>query len=80
MFVCIECGAIFENPKEWQETHGLDSGPYEGFSSCPYCGGNYTEAFRCDTCGDWITDGYIKIGNDRYCQDCYEFRELGDED
>lgn len=80
MFVCIECNAIFEEPAHWQESHGLSTPPYEQFSGCPHCKGNYTEAPRCDCCDDYITSNYI-LTNDgkRYCEDCICTMQLGDE-
>ena len=81
MFVCVECGSTFEEPKSWEEKHGLDCGPYENFSGCPYCGGAYVEAHRCDCCGGWITsDSYVKIGDERYCEDCFDIRFLGNDE
>ena len=79
MYVCIECGKIFTEPDYWEERHGLDTGPYEHFSGCPICNGNYMDAYRCDECDEWITDEYIKIGEKRYCQDCYLIYNLGEE-
>ena len=81
MFVCIECGHIFEEPQRWEETHGLDCGPYEQFSGCNICGGAYTEAYKCDSCNEWITtERYSKTKNgDRYCEECFTVFELGDE-
>lgn len=79
MYVCIECGNLFENPIEWVETHGLDTPPYEHWSGSPCCRSNYTEAFRCNECDDWITGDYIRVGDKRYCDSCYSHMELGDE-
>ena len=79
-FVCIECRSIFQEPIYWEETHGLDSPPYEKFSGCPMCHGAYTETYECDCCGDPITDDYIKIEDKRYCQECCQTVELGEED
>lgn len=79
LFVCLECGEIFEEPVYWEETHGLDTPPYEQWSGCPYCKGCYTEAHRCDCCDEWITDDYIIVNENRYCQDCYRPVELGEE-
>jgi hypothetical protein len=79
MFVCLECGCTFEDPKHCVNKHGLDTPPYEEYSVCPECGGDYTEAFRCDCCDEWITDTYIKIGSERYCDDCYHIMKLGEE-
>ena len=79
MFVCLECGHIFETPKRWEETHGLAYGPYEKWSGCSICGGAYAEAYKCDCCEDWINDDYIKVDGNRYCQDCCREVKLGDE-
>ena len=80
LFVCFECGSIFSEPLYWEETHGLDSPPYEQWSGCPYCKGDYIEAFKCDCCEEWITDSYIKTDDDkRYCENCFTKRDLGDE-
>ena len=79
LFVCIECGNLFETPDEWEETHGLDHGPYEHWTGCPACGGRYTDAHRCDECEEWIVDDYIKVGGKRYCSECCLPMELGEE-
>ena len=80
MFVCIDCGKVFESPGRWQETHGLDTPPYEEWTGCPRCGGSYTTAYRCEECGKWITDTYVKIDDTRYCSHCYQVTDLGDEE
>ena len=79
LLVCLECGALFEEPAEWEEKHGLDCGPYERWSGCPSCYGGYTDAHRCNECEEWIVDDYIKIGDKRYCSECYLPMELGEE-
>ena len=80
MFVCLDCGRVFEDPIHWEETHGLDTPPYEHFTGCPYCGGAYTEAHRCDCCEEWIVDDYYKTDDgQRYCEDCIRKIRLGDE-
>ena len=81
MFVCIECGNVFQEPMCWEEKYGLDCGPYEKWSGCPNCGSSYTKAYRCDYCGEWITGDYIKVENDnRYCKNCFRHMELGEEE
>lgn len=81
MYVCVECGCVFQEPDYWEETHGLDYGPYEKWSGCPSCGGSYTEAYPCDCCGEWINDTYIKTDDDeRFCIGCYRVMRLGDEE
>ena len=81
MFVCLDCGRIFESPRHYVDSHGLDAGPFEEWYGCPSCGGAYTEAYECDGCGKWITGEYIKTKNDeRFCENCYTQMMLGDED
>lgn len=76
MFVCKDCGRIFEEPREYTETHGLDSPPYEHWRGCPLCGGTYTEAIRCDGCGEYIVGEYIKTIDYRYyCENCFKTRD-----
>ena len=41
MWVCEHCGAEFNEPKEYYETHGLPSPPYELFRECPECSSTY---------------------------------------
>lgn len=50
---CLECGHIFEEGEQavWEETHGLDTPPYEKFSGCPICKGAYEETIPCKICG-----------------------------
>ena len=80
MFICTDCEYLFEDPKYYVEKHGLDTPPYEEFYGCPHCAGAFVETFKCDLCGDWIIGNYVKIDNDRYCEDCYTKYELGEED
>ena len=82
MFVCLECGNLFEEPIEWKEDRGECFGfpAYEELSGCPYCKGSYVETYRCGCCGEWInTNTYVQIGDERYCEDCFEVKDLTDE-
>lgn len=80
MFVCLDCNETFTNTKHYVETHGFDAPPYEEWDGCPYCNGAYTEAYKCDGCGKWITGEYIKTKNDeRFCENCYTAYEIGEE-
>lgn len=79
MYVCCECGATFKEPEDWEERHGLDYGPYEQLSGCPRCGGAYTETYRCDYCGEWITDDYVQIGDEMFCDDCFTRGNIRDD-
>ena len=79
MFLCCECGKIFEEP-EWHEEYrgecfGFPS--YEEFSTCPECGGVYVETYECDCCEKWITGDYVELDNgSRYCESCYVIRSI----
>lgn len=82
MFVCCECGKVFSQPIEWREDRGEHFGfpAYESLIGSPCCYGNFTEAYPCDCCGDWITGDYVKTDNgERYCENCIIHYELGDE-
>lgn len=80
MFVCLHCFGEFEEPTRWYETHGLDYPPYESCYGSPCCNENYVEAHRCDACGEWITTRkYVRIGDERFCEDCFEMCELKDD-
>jgi formylmethanofuran dehydrogenase subunit E len=80
LFICMECGELFEHPVEWVETHGFSTPPYEHWSGSPCCHGNYAETFKCDMCDEWIEGQYIKTNDgDRICDNCYETYDIGDE-
>ena len=83
MFICLECGKLFSDPKHYKEYQGECFGypAYEEFDACPNCSGAYAETYQCDCCGEWIIDDYIKTDDGkRYCTDCCCPHELGDED
>jgi hypothetical protein len=78
--ICVECGCLFENARQYIETHGLDTPPYESYAGCPYCGGAFTETYKCDACNEWIVGQYIKLNSgERICEECYTTYELGEE-
>lgn len=80
MFICLDCGSTFTHPQHFIERHGFDYGPFEERDGCPKCGGACTEAYKCDCCGNFIDDTYIKTDDgNRYCLDCYQVIHLGDE-
>lgn len=69
MFICNDCGNVFEEPEyfTWTETLCvLDGRPYREDCAepiCPDCGTtNFEEAYACENCGEWgwdfeLTDG-----------------------
>lgn len=76
MYVCLDCGCVFEEPESYCEKHGLDYGPYEEWDGCPSCGGSYTETYRCDCCGEWITNDYVQIDDERFCDNCFTIHSI----
>ena len=78
MWICLDCNSLFQDPKHYVEMHNLDTPPYEEYDGCPYCGGAYARAHKCDCCGSWIVGDYIKTDDGkRYCDNCYISIELG---
>ena len=69
MYRCCECGNLFEEGEQavWDERHGLDSPPYEMWSGCPICCGDYEEVHQCKECGDWHSEGELYDG---LCESC----------
>ena len=79
MFLCLECGKLFEEPEKYEDSHGLDYPPYETWYGCPSCAGGYVETFQCDVCGDYITGKYIKTADDDIiCEECYVVKDVED--
>ena len=78
MFICLDCGLVFEEPEHYVDTHGLDSPLYEYWNGCPECGGAYTETYCCDACGEWIAGEYVEIGDQKYCENCFIIKNLED--
>ena len=83
MLVCLECGYVFDEGDAaiWREDRGEFWGSpcSEELSGCPRCKRACVEAYKCDCCGEWISGDYIKIDGDRYCENCYDKYELGEE-
>jgi hypothetical protein len=81
MYVCLEdmCNLVFEDPTEWDESHGLESRPYERLTGCPACYGAFTRTLRCDICGEYISGEFIKIKlGDIVCENCYTVNHVID--
>ena len=78
MYICFDCGELFEEPKHYVETHGLDYPPYETWKGCPVCGGAYDDAMECSICGNYITGDYIEDDGVFVCDNCYEDEDFED--
>lgn len=65
MYKCLDCGAVFENPKEYAEDRtpgGANEGGsfIERYKGCPQCSGAYEEAKQCEICGEYFTDDELQ--------------------
>lgn len=79
MYICLDCGCLFSEPKHYVETHGLDDPPYEEWNGCPRCGGAYAETYKCDGCNDWLCGTYAETKNgNKYCKRCFIIKEIGE--
>lgn len=58
MFICNECGEVFEEPYIHKERHPYGMGyATEEFVVCPYCKDtDIDEAKRCERCGEWVAE------------------------
>lgn len=77
-YVCLDCYKLFEEPQHYYEDfeHFGNLGRQE-FDACPFCGGTYQKAFKCDMCNNYIQDRYIEIIDGTFvCFDCYTIRDL----
>lgn len=80
VYICLDCGRLFGEPKHYVETHGLDAPPYEEWEGCPSCGGSYAETCKCDGCSNWVYGQYMEIvpSGEIYCEECFRLRNIGD--
>ncbi len=80
MYKCLDCGHVFEEPKQYSEDR-TPGGAFEGgsfiehYTGCPVCSGAYKEAKQCEICGKYFTDDELTdttemINGD--CGDCCE--------
>lgn len=73
MYVCLDCGTLFEEYKQCQseplEYFGFPC--REKWSGCPNCESwNTCEVFQCDSCGEYILNDYYKVDDKRFCDNC----------
>lgn len=77
LYICTDCRQRFDEPHRYVERHGLEHGPYEQMSCCPFCGGDYERALTCDECGEVLPESEICLndhGRD-LCAKCYAAEE-----
>ena len=72
-YICDNCAHIFEEGEQHTvtEAHGFSDGLVERFEVCPVCGGTYSEANRCNGCGEWHPERVLYFG---WCADCLKDR------
>ena len=74
MNICLECGKVFEDSEisHWKEDRGEYCGEraYENVSGCPYCKGDFREAIKCESCGEYFT--LDELDENHLCEDCRE--------
>ena len=84
MYKCLDCGHIFDEPKQYSEDR-TPCGVFEGgsfiehYTGCPVCLGAYEEAKQCEICGEYFTSDeltdtteYINGGCGDCCEQCIE--------
>ena len=82
-YICIDCRRQFDEPRVYEERHGLETGPYEKMSCCPFCGGGYEEAVECDECGKVIPESeacFSEPWHKTLCPECYQAEEDAEEE
>lgn len=68
MFICNECGYVFDEPATFSEHHPYGSGTAtETFACCPSCKGPFDEAVKCSSCGEYFAEEDLEDG---MCADC----------
>lgn len=72
MYKCLECGKVFEAPKQNNENEIK-------FKRCPYCYGSCEELIQCEICEEYFsideltdTTEYINGGCGMCCEECIE--------
>jgi hypothetical protein len=80
MYVCLDCGKTFKEPKQYKETLNLEY-PYHTWMGCPVCaGGKYDITLQCEVCKKYAKEEYITTEDGHvYCSKCYKRHEIGQE-
>ena len=80
IYLCKECGNIFEKAVLMTERHDAPFPPYEEWYGCPNpkcCSGAYVEVKDCKACMLTITGEYITTNDGfNYCENCYIKRDI----
>ena len=65
MYICKDCGELFEDPKKVIEQEYYGSRLYS--SECPWCGGDFEEVKECLGCGKHYGESDL---NEGLCTKC----------
>ena len=79
MYICKECGRLFEYPHlNFNETVEHFGSPVnEIIYSSPCCDSDYKETLSCAICGEQIERTYIRTSEDAViCSHCYEICDI----
>ena len=72
MFICQECGRVYESLPKYTNSHYTNSGEFLGneemTGDCPFCNGYLVEAKQCPLCGA----SYIEDDADM-CDNCFDY-------
>lgn len=71
MYICKDCGVLFEAPDEIPEFHPAGDGfVRENFGYCPNCGSSHFEtAYPCQRCGVLVADSDYLFHLCKTCED-----------
>lgn len=69
MFICTDCGLVFEEVGSYSENHASygDAPAVEEWSCCPCCEGCFEEAEQCKICGEFFLQKNVHGG---VCNSC----------
>ena len=77
MFICLDCGHVFDEPDTWNEHHPYGEGhAAEAWCGCPRCGGSFEEAKRCSRCDNYFSRDELEDG---MCNECH-IEEFGEDE
>jgi DNA-directed RNA polymerase subunit RPC12/RpoP len=79
MYICLDCGKPFDNPRLYKEKLH-DDPPFEDCSVSPCCGGDFIESDKqCSICEQEIYGKYIVLATDEFvCHNCYSIEDIFD--
>lgn len=73
MFICNDCGAMYDSLEKFHEYIDDDGHEYNIYYGCPNCrSDNVDQLCKCDLCGEYVADGYVLLKDGTIaCNNCY---------